>query len=70
MSEGKLNIKFTPEFDVLVSGPSMVKWAEKAEVLCKMCGVKHLEHMIPLRLSGGVFAVYQHLGKEERVDIN
>lgn len=48
----------------------MVDWVKKAEILCKMCGIKHLENIIPLRFSGGAFAVYQKLGEDERADIN
>lgn len=58
MLEGKFNMKLIPGFDGLASGLSVVKWVEKSELVCKMCIVKHLEHIISLRLLGGAFGVY------------
>lgn len=40
----------------------MVEWVKKAELICKMLSVKHLEHIILL--------IYQQLGEKERGDIN
>ena len=53
-----------PEF----SGDStqnVVEWLEKAELVCKLRGVAHLESVLPLRLTGGAFAVYQQLHKQD-----
>ena len=36
------------------------------ELHCLLSGVKSIEHVIPRRLSGGVFTVYQHLSAEEK----
>ena len=66
---GKFDHKFIPEFDGSASGPSVVKWMEKANLVCKMCQMKHLEYIVSLRLTSGVFAVYQQL-KEEKEDFN
>lgn len=52
-------MKLTHEFDGSVSGPTVVEWGEKVGLVCKMCGVNHLERIIPSMLSGEVFAVYQ-----------
>lgn len=43
---------------------------QKAELVCKMCIVRHLGHIIPLRLLSGGFVVYQQLGEDKRADIN
>lgn len=61
MLEGKFDKKIIPEFDGSVSGPSVVKWVEKAELVYKMCSVKQLEQIILLRLSNR---------EEETVGIN
>ena len=44
----------------------VVEWLEKAELVCKLRGVAHL---IPLRLTGGAFAVYQQLPDADKQDI-
>ena len=36
------------------------------ELHCLLSGVKSIEHVILLRLSGGAFAVYQQLSAEEK----
>ena len=36
------------------------------ELHCHLSGIKSIEHVIPLRLSGGAFAVYQQLSAEEK----
>ena len=59
MTEGKFDLKLIPKFDGFASGPSVVEWMEKAELVCKMCQVKHMEFIISLRLMGGDFAVFQ-----------
>ena len=65
MTEGKFDLKLIPEFNS-ASGPSMVKWwMEKAELVCQMCQVKHVELIIPLRLMGGAFAVFQQLKEKD-----
>ena len=65
MIEGKFDLKLIPEFDGSASGPSVVEWMEKAELVCKMYQVKHIEFIIPLRLRGGAFTVFQRLKEEE-----
>ena len=60
------NLKLIPEFDGSASESSVVKWIEKAELVCKKCQMKYLEPIVPLRLMGGMFAVYQHLKEEEK----
>ena len=70
MTEGKFDLKLIPEFDGSASGPSVLEWIEKAELVCKMCQVKHIELIIPLRLMGGAFAVFQQLKEEDKRDFD
>ena len=63
-----MELRLIPEF----SGDStqnVVEWLEKAELVCKLRGVAHLESVLPLRLTGGAFAVYQQLPDAHKQDI-
>ena len=53
-----------PEFDGSATGLSVVEWVEKSEHICKLCKIKEPVTVIPLRLSGGAYAVYQQLEDE------
>ena len=46
----------------------MVEWVEKAELVCRLSGVKNVECVVPMHLSGGAYAVYQQLSEEKRAD--
>ena len=70
MTEGKFDHKLIPEFDGSASGPSVVEWMEKAELVCKMYQAKHRELTIPLRLMGGAFAVFHQLKEEDKMDFD
>lgn len=37
----------------------------KVELVCRLCHVKWLEHVIPLRLTRSVFAIYQQWRDEK-----
>ena len=60
--------KLIPLFDGTDAGQSVVEWVEKAELVCRLSGVKHIECVVPMRLSGGAYAVYQQLSEEKRAD--
>ena len=60
--------KLIPLFDGTDGGQSVVKWVEKAELVCRLSGVKHIECVVPMHLSGGAYAVYQQLSEEKRAD--
>lgn len=62
-----MDLRLIPEFDGSGSAP-VGEWWEKAELVCKLREVKHLEKVIPLRLTGGAFAVYQQLSNETKAD--
>ena len=59
----RFDLKLIPEFD---GSTPVLDWVEKVELHCLLSGVKSIEHVIPLRLSGGAFAVYQQLSAEEK----
>lgn len=43
-----------------------MEWLEKLELVCKLRGVDDVASVIPLRLTGGAFAVYLQLGEADR----
>ena len=44
------------------------EWVEKAELVCQLSRVKNIECVVPMRLLGGMYAVYQQLSEEKRAD--
>ena len=59
--------KLIPLFDGTDAGQSVVEWVKKAELVCRLSGVKNIECVVPMHLSGGAYAVYQQLS-EKRAD--
>lgn len=53
---GGLDLRMIPLSD---GAESLVEWTEKMELVCRLCNLKWLEHVIPLRLTGGIFVIYQ-----------
>ena len=60
----KFDLSLIPEFDGSPTGPSIVKWFEKAERVCKLFRIKEPSMVITLRLMKGAYAVYQQLGDD------
>ena len=60
--------KLIPLFDGTDAGQSVVEWVEKAELVCRLNGVKHIECVVPMSLSGVAYAEYQQLSEEKRAD--
>ena len=60
----KFDTRLIPEFNGSATVPSVVEWVEKAEGICKLCEIEEPATVIPLRLTGGAYAVYQHLRDE------
>ena len=56
MVDAKFNLKLIPEFD---SSTSVVDWVMRVELACCLCGVKQVELVIPLQLTGGTLDIYQ-----------
>ena len=56
-------------FDGTDARQSVVKWVEKAELVCRLSEVKNIECVVPMRLlGGGAYAVYQQQSEEKRAD--
>ena len=55
-----LELRLIPEF-AGTAAESVVDWLEKVELVCSLRELKCPETLVPLRLSGGAFAVYQQL---------
>ena len=54
----EIDIRLIPEY----SGEGKVsEWLDKVELICSLRGINDLTEVIPLRLSGDAFAVYQQL---------
>ena len=60
--------KLTPLFDGKDSDLSVQEWIEKAGLICQFSGVKCIECVVPMYLSGGAYAVYQQLSEDKRRD--
>ena len=45
---------------------NVIEWLDKAELVCALRGITRLEAVLPLRLTGGAFAVYQQLTAEDK----
>lgn len=60
-------LRLIPEFG---GGGSqdVVEWLDKAELVCELRGISKPETVIPLRLTGGAFAVYQQLTSADKKD--
>ena len=55
-----MELRLIPEFSGDAT-QNVVEWMEKAELVCNLRDIAHFESVIPLRLTGGAFAVYQQL---------
>ena len=67
METSNFDLRIIPEFD---GRQPVVEWLEKVELTCRLRSVTELENVIPLRLTGGAFSVYQQLSAEEKRDAN
>ena len=55
-----MELRLIPQFSSDAT-QNVVEWLKKAELVCKLRDISHLESVISLRLTGGTFAVYQQL---------
>ncbi|KRY48689.1 hypothetical protein T03_15204 [Trichinella britovi] len=64
-----LDLRLIPEFE---GSPqqSVVELLEKVELVCKLRDISDVAGVIPLRLTGGAFAVYLQLNAQERSSID
>lgn len=63
--EGKFDLKLIPEYGGS-GAQSVTEWLEKLELVCRLQGVSDVASVIPLRLTGGAFAVYLQLSESDR----
>ena len=59
-------LRLIPEFDGASS--DVVEWVEKFEMVCRLRGIRDMQNVIPLRLTGGAFAVYLQLSEAQKTD--
>ena len=63
------DLRLIPEFDGTAQPVS--EWLEKTELVCELQGmVTGLQNVVPLRLKGGAFSVYQQLGAKQKQSYN
>ncbi|KAK4329283.1 hypothetical protein Pmani_000317 [Petrolisthes manimaculis] len=65
MAESNFDLRLIPEYDGS-DKQSVIEWLEKLELVCKIRGVADVASVIPLRLTGGAFAVYLQLPEKDR----
>ena len=64
--QNDFDVRLIPEF----SGDGTVsEWLDKVTLVCDLRGVSELADVIPLRLTGGAFAVYQQLPAASKRDV-
>ena len=63
-----MELRLIPDFSGYAS-QNVVEWLEKAELVCDLRGIAHLETVIPLRLTGGAFAVYQQVPDADKLNV-
>lgn len=61
-----MDLRLIPEFDG--TSQAVEGWLEKVELVCKLRGITdtELHTVVPLRLSGGAFSVYQQLNTSDK----
>ncbi|KHJ40586.1 zinc knuckle [Trichuris suis] len=62
-----VDVKLIPKYDCSAR-QSITEWLEKVELLCRLRGIDDVATVIPLRLTGGAFAVYMQLTAEDQKD--
>ena len=67
--EGKIfDVRLIPEFSGAVTDMPIVEWVENVELVCKLCAMKNVECVLPLRLRGGALAIYRQLSAEQKAN--
>ena len=60
------DLELIPEFGGC-SEHSVTEWLEKLELICKLRKISDVASVIPLRLTGGLFAIYLQLDLSDRM---
>lgn len=63
-TDATADIRLIPEFDG--SSIPVIEWLEKFELVCYLRKIEDLHCVVPLRLSGGAFSVYQQISVEDK----
>ena len=62
------DVRLIPEFSGAATDMPIVEWVENVELVCELCTMKNVEHVLPLRLRGGALAIYRQLNAEQKAD--
>ena len=65
MAAESRDLRLIEEYD---GSKDIVEWLAKVELVCKLREISDLSMVIPLRLTGGAFSVYQQLSDDEKKD--
>ncbi|KAF0314609.1 Intracisternal A-particle Pol-related polyprotein [Amphibalanus amphitrite] len=65
VASSALDMRLIPDFDG--GNASVEEWLDKTELVCQLRGVSDIQTVVPLRLTGGAFSVYQQLKPEEKL---
>ena len=68
MTGKAFDIRLIPGFSGTVMDRPVVEWLEHVEMVCELCAMERVEHVLPLRLQSGALAVYRQLSQEQRTD--
>lgn len=60
-------LKLIPEYS---GAGNILEWLEKVELVCELRKITDVATVLPLRLTGSAFAVYQQLPKEKKSEIS
>ena len=58
------DIQLIPEFSGAVTHMPIVEWLEHVEMVCELCAIYRVKHVLPLQLQGGALAIYRQLSQE------
>ena len=58
--EGKIfDVRLIPKFSGAATDMPIVEWVENVELVCGLCAMKNVEHVLPLTLRWGALAIYR-----------
>ena len=63
------DIRLIPEFSGDKKDESIAEWFSKVTWLCKLNKVKDVELVLPLRLTGHAYKIYDQLSEDERLNV-
>ena len=67
--EGKMfDVRLIPEFSGAVTDVPIVEWVKNVELVCELCTMNNVKHVLPLRLRGGALPIYRQLSAGQKAD--